>query len=55
MSKTNFAIINKYNKQSVFTGTYPECQTYFNSKDKTFRRTHMIKLLDIYKNKPTEK
>jgi len=49
MSKTNFAIINKYSKQAVFQGSYPECQEYFNKQDKQFRRTHMIKLIDIYK------
>lgn len=51
MSKTNFAIINKFTKQSVYQGTYPECQNYFNSKDKQFRKTHLIKLVDTYKRK----
>ena len=51
MSKTNFAVINKFNKQAIYQGTYDECQTYFNSKDKQFRRTHMIKLIGTYKNK----
>ena len=45
MSKTNFAIINKYSRQVVYQGSYPECQEYFNSKDKVFRKTHMIKLI----------
>lgn len=49
MSKTNFAIINKYSKQSIFQGSYPECQEHFNKQDKQFRRTHMIKLINTYK------
>ena len=45
MSRTNFAIINKYSKQAVFHGTYPECQEYFRKQDKQFRKIHIITLI----------
>lgn len=54
MARTNFAIINKFTKSAVFQGTYAECQEHFNSQDKIYRKTHMIKLLDTYKVRNNE-